>query len=768
MKKLTQALALLLCALLALSMAACGGEAGQDPASATGRYVETDITPPGADGETLRSFLTPEGNLVCFGQGLKKRWDSTDGGATWQQSEGPGVREARLANAWLYTLLPGGDILAALPSQSGDSTEELVRVTPDGTASHFAVPKLDEAIAEGKKPYVSLLTAFSDERLLLGFTTGMSFSVGRESSDGEDASEATESEPSEPTEENSASVNQDAYQTQEDFTGLIDPSTGAVVADFPEWYGTSAAARGDKLYMMDYNGGIQTKNLADGSDSGGELAVPVGEFAFNLAMDAGEDGQLYVLDGKRVHKLAADGTTETLMDGSSYSFAGRGMVSGLHALPGGALVMNLDTQDGGRLYKYAWDPDATVDPDKVLKVWSLQENSLVRSAINVLRAQNPDVVVEYEIALGEDSATTAEDAVKNLNTRLLNGDGPDLMVLDGCPVDSYIQQGMLQNLADLVDTDGMFQNLLAPFKQDGGPYVLPGSFKVPLLLGTGQNLAKAQTLAELAQMVADGNTLPELAEDGDVFAHLDAKDQPVLAPQDLREVFDCLWNASAPAVVTGEGLDVEAARELLAALQTISGKYQLAHGGGSTSGAMAVMSSSGAAATVKGSVLAYASQRAVFGGYLADDAQMLDYMMEPPDSEFASFPGLTQGAWLPSTLVGVGADSQKTELAAQLVQTMLSDEVQGARTGNGFSVTPAGMDKMIADTDKLMRENQSTGFSFDYQPLVDLAARPVLVDTVLTETVWHAAESMCDGDIDLEEAVKQVEQGLKNYLAERQ
>lgn len=764
MKKPTQALALLLCALLALSLAACGGPGGNAPA-ATGRYVETDITPPGAEGETLRSFLTPEGSLVCFGQGLIKRWDSADGGATWQESEGPGAKETRLANAWLYTLLPGGDIVAALPSQNGDSTGELLRVTPDGIASHFAVPRLDEAIAEGKKPYVSLLTALSDERLLLSYSTGMSFSHSSEDGD-EDASDASEAAESETAEENSAS--QDAYQTQETFTGLIDPATGAVVADFPEWYGTCAAARGDKLYMMDYSGGIQTKSLADGSDAGGELTAPVGEFAFNLAMDAGEDGRLYVLDGKRVHKLAADGTAETLMDGSSYSFAGRGMAIGLHALPGGALVMNLDTQDGGRLYKYAWDESATVDPNKVLKVWSLRENSLVRAAVSVLRAQNPDMTVEYEIALGEDTAATAEDAVKNLNTRLLNGDGPDVLVLDGCPVDSYIQQGMLQNLDGLVDTSGMFQNLLAPFKQDGSLYVLPGSFKVPLLLGTGQNLAKAQNLAQLAQMVADGNTLPELAEDGDVFAQLDAKDQPVLAPQDLREVFDCLWNASAPAVVTGTGLDSDAARQLLAALQTISDKYRLAHGGGSMSGAMAVMSSGGAASTVKGSVLAYASQRAVLGGYLADDAQMLDYMMEPPGSEFASFPGLTKGAWLPGTLVGVSADSDKTELAAQLVQTMLSVEVQGVRTGNGFSVTPAGMDKMIADTDKLMRENQGTGFSFDYQPLVDLAARPVLVDAVLTETVWAAAESMCNGEIDLEEAVKQVEQGLKNYLAERQ
>ena len=52
-------------------------------------------------------------------------------------------------------------------------------------------------------------------------------------------------------------------------------------------------------------------------------------------------------------------------------------------------------------------------------------------------------MVEYEAAIGEGSAVTAQDAIKNLNTRLLNGDGPDVMLLDGCPAENYAARGML-------------------------------------------------------------------------------------------------------------------------------------------------------------------------------------------------------------------------------------------------------------------------------------------------------------------------------------
>ena len=60
--------------------------------------------------------------------------------------------------------------------------------------------------------------------------------------------------------------------------------------------------------------------------------------------------------------------------------------------------------------------------------------------MGVYQRQNPDVRVSYEVALGDDSAVTESDAMRTLSTELLAGEGPDVLILDGMPVESYIEK----------------------------------------------------------------------------------------------------------------------------------------------------------------------------------------------------------------------------------------------------------------------------------------------------------------------------------------
>ncbi len=48
------------------------------------------------------------------------------------------------------------------------------------------------------------------------------------------------------------------------------------------------------------------------------------------------------------------------------------------------------------------------------------------------------------------NGVTANDAVKNLNTQLLAGKGPDMILLNGMPADAYIEKGILMDLSDFV------------------------------------------------------------------------------------------------------------------------------------------------------------------------------------------------------------------------------------------------------------------------------------------------------------------------------
>jgi len=67
-----------------------------------------------------------------------------------------------------------------------------------------------------------------------------------------------------------------------------------------------------------------------------------------------------------------------------------------------------------------------------------------------------------------------------------------------------------------------------------------------------------------------------------------------------------------------------------------------------------------------------------------------------------------------------------------------------------------------------MREHMDQEpFNLDLDALVQQLQTPAVIETTLIEIIWETAERLCAGAIDLEGAVREVEQNIRNYLAER-
>ena len=64
-----------------------------------------------------------------------------------------------------------------------------------------------------------------------------------------------------------------------------------------------------------------------------------------------------------------------------------------------------------------------------LNIYMLNDNQNVRDAIACYAAVAPDVEIEIEVGV-PDYDTTVSDALKKLNTRLLSGNGPDIILMD--------------------------------------------------------------------------------------------------------------------------------------------------------------------------------------------------------------------------------------------------------------------------------------------------------------------------------------------------
>ncbi len=161
------------------------------------------------------------------------------------------------------------------------------------------------------------------------------------------------------------------------------------------------------------------------------------------------------------------------------------------------------------LINYKYDAEIASVPDQQIRVYSLLENDAIRQAISAYAKAHPDIYIKYEIGLSWDNGVTESDALKTLNTEIMAGNGPDIILLDGLEAESYIEKGLLEDLSDvispMVDNDEIFKNIADAYTVDEKIYQFPTSFRFPMLVGnkdTINSVADFKSLVELTKKLA--------------------------------------------------------------------------------------------------------------------------------------------------------------------------------------------------------------------------------------------------------------------------
>ena len=108
-----------------------------------------------------------------------------------------------------------------------------------------------------------------------------------------------------------------------------------------------------------------------------------------------------------------------------------------------------------------------------LNIYMLNDNQNVRDAIACYAAAAPDVEIDIEVGV-PDYDTTVSDALKKLNTRLLSGNGPDIILMDDIQSESYMQSGQLLELTDIVEeAENLASGIAENSKYNGKVYTIP-------------------------------------------------------------------------------------------------------------------------------------------------------------------------------------------------------------------------------------------------------------------------------------------------------
>lgn len=782
-RKLQRALCCAMAAMLLL-LAACGNQGNTNPnegSGTQGRYVETDITPEGAD--IMAAFKTAEGKLVAFSQGLQERYDSDDG-TNWQKSDGPGKANPELAKVSVLTMGADGTLMGTVNGdETGTASDRIVKIRQDGTTEDVKLPDYDEALATGKPVRVSTLQLLAGGRLLLSYSYGgamASFGTGGEEEDTPEGEEPQEGETAQNESNKVVTMDEDYFAR----TALYNTETGQIVKDLTEEAGFTQTADEENLYLMGYDGAINKRSLADGGSAGkleekkqgqpengaqGNDIDNLSHLDFSQQLQPDGAGGVYLLGRRQLEHLTAAGEKTAITPATAFAFGGTNQyLMGYLQLGDERFVVHLLQDNAGKLYRYDYDANVKIDPAKTLNIWALRDSATVRAAMAEFMKKHPDATLNFEVALEGGEAQNAADAIRNLNTRVLAGDGPDVIILDDTPAESYAEKGMLLDVTGKLNTDSLYEPVKTQMLKDGKLYYVPARFGMPLLFGSEENMQGLDTLQKLAEAAASGKDKPATSADGsDGFSELPRAERPLLSPETLDEVYKTLWNASAADIVQDGKINAENLRGFLQALKQIADKYKL-NGSGEEGGGMAVMAtvnSGGSTSIITGAAIAYASGRAQLGMYTLEDLGNTSILSDG-STQYKALPGLTKGAWLPSAMAGVNASTKVEELAVEFVQTMLGTEVQKASTG-GFPVTAEGASAQIEALNTMMKESGgNTGFSFNMDALVSQMQTPVVNDDVLHGIILEAVKGYVNG-ASLEETVKTIEQQTQNYLAER-
>lgn len=731
----------------------------EGPASdAMGRFVEEERALPSEDGIPMGLFAQEDGSILYYDGEIYR---STDQGETWQKEEGltGRLKEHTSDNSYLMHLAADRKgnlafIYAELGEteqgeESTDISTKALYVDTEGNAVPIALDDTGEI-------YPQSLCFSPDGRLFLLMSgNGVGAVQEADTASGQTAQ---------------------LFTAGRSFNGC--GFSGSILA----------AVSGEEACLYNLEAGelleqdtVLGEFLASlyGGDSWYKDAVS------GIAVTGGEtENTIYLATGRGLYRHVLGGTVmEQVIDGNLSSF-GRPdteIRSILQLADGNFLALF-----GGWLCYYRYDATLPAMPSQQLTVYSLEENSTIRQAISQYQSVNPDVYIRYEVGMDGESGMTWDDAVKNLNTQIMSGNGPDVLVLDGLPVSSYVEKGMLLELGSLIteinDAEGLFMNLMNSMSAGNGVYAVPARFGLPMLAGAREDIEGIDSMSGLADRMESWRQ--------------EAPEGLLLGLYREAQVLNLFYRVSAADWMSENGsLD----REKLIDFLTQAKRIYQAEQAGITPALEAEFAEieAGVGGQVRWDVYKSIGSRAIdilfrqtrlaagiLDGITADACIVTGVLDQMENGGFTALSGQCSGVFLPSTVLGVSAGSQNAETACDFVRTVLSREVQESDLGEGLPVNRAAMTQVLTDTSKegesmvsVFADADGNMITLDMRwpdetekaallELVESRTTPALMDYMIESTVTELGVKALNGSATVEETADEILRKIQLYLAE--
>ncbi len=483
---------------------------------------------------------------------------------------------------------------------------------------------------------------------------------------------------------------------------------------------------------------------------------------------------------------------EQLIDGSLVSI-GSPMVSFLDMAAGPDGAFYLAAQDYGsgepvgKIFKYTYHEDVSAVPSTELDVYMLEDDAFMQQVAALFQKKYPDIYVNLQTGMTGDNAVTETDAIKTLNTEIMAGNGPDVMVLDGIPDGTYVERGMLEDISGIVKEAGLLENIKSAYEEeDGSIYRMPTRFAMPMILGKEQDMEKVTDLTTLADTVeghkaeysnqfyattkgaAPGLLLETLS---DTSAASWMNEDGTLNEEKIKEFLEQtnrIYQAQLDAInAYFEFYGVNLA-DMEAEYDNVSRQDYPVNAGVSTVGSMELLS---------------------YGGlYSPNDLFMLTSAQQKrPELVYKIFDGQAQNCFYPESMVGISAKAEEKEAAELFVEFLFSEDAQSTAKNTGFPVKQSvyespeywemgkegevvsvmsWSDSSGTEGEMLEITNSSDEQLKEVQELGKTLTTPAFDNRIILTAVRDAGKRYLKGETDLDTAVREAVSQVNLYLSE--
>ncbi len=524
---------------------------------------------------------------------------------------------------------------------------------------------------------------------------------------------------------------------------LYNPENGELLISFQSGWYESICVKGNIIYISAPGGNSVQRYDADKMEF-----LPMIEAGFdNSVRIALEKDNVYVCTPTGIF-LAKEGDTsfQKIMEAGTFHFARETGVL-LKFFVVGDTFFIVYGEDGVSIKEYSPEGEEEKRMDSFV-VYSLRRNDIILDLISEFQNQYPEIELIYETGEGAEGAVTVSDHIRALNTGILAGDGPDVLLLDGLPAEFYKEKGILEDLIPKLGSvrENLLPNILEAYITEDKLYMLPMRIKIPMFMTSGQQpevYSSLEALVEYSEQVGGVGNMR--------YSYLD-----------FLQIF---YYNYMPDIGLEDGIiKREAIRESLSLVKRFCESEQVTE------------------KQVWGT--SYLQGRNI-DGYFAKGEADFAFLNMNGGYELGSYPASVRARggelvsngtkFFPNALLGINKLSGKDELTQLFIEFAFSYQIQSRYVPlSGYSIDRNTLDKfakmdlsyMQSGDDKIALQWFTAEESARMIKIVEEAVIPVTVEENVWEIISDIAEDYLEGTKGLDESVDGIVNRLQLYLYE--